>query len=610
MIIHNKWKFFNLILLSSLILVLLYFLYSTKNNYIILGNKGNSIEHKVNLLINKLNIKTNNKYKIWIANFNNETIPTPDISDEYVDILWLGSVNSFNPENIDKYDIILASTPILAQNLKRLNVNAYYLPLGNFYNIDIPKDKDPDIWALIGTPLYIEDILIKKNIKYQYYSLNDENKILNDMHRFNVVVATDTEFYKNSFDIHPIFFKMAENNIPIITYWGWPIKNEPINLFNDFINFYIEKHDLEVLIDEIIANKKTIQNQLEQAKNLAINEFGLDFNRKRLKNIIEHKKDTSLDINKYSINVDLGVAVGHIGSGDYWLAKDLLHSLNDKYQKTITYFNSLYKYKSMYNILLRGFIPNSDDTLIGKNNILYIAYPQFAQTDTLELVEDVNDYISNLKKYNNNVDAIIVASEKLNDLLKENGINSYYFPQFTNLNRFYPDYHKELATDILFVGINSFYRKAYKYLLDENIDVTIYGPGYDNGISKGEYLDNRILRKYYSSAKIVLNDTRDGMKKYGFISNRIFDATACGTLVISDYMKEIEDVFGDSVPMWKTKEELVNLVKYYLDPQNEKERIEKANRAREITLNNFTSEIMAKKLQNIIYNIRKDKDEN
>ena len=97
------------------------------------------------------------------------------------------------------------------------------------------------------------------------------------------------------------------------------------------------------------------------------------------------------------------------------------------------------------------------------------------------------------------------------------------------------------------------------------------------------------------------------MKQLNFISNRIFDASACGALVISDYVKEIEDVYGDSVPMWKTNEELVELVKYYLDPKNEKERLEKAQRAKEITLKNFTSDIVGKKFEAIIEDIKNKK---
>ena len=72
------------------------------------------------------------------------------------------------------------------------------------------------------------------------------------------------------------------------------------------------------------------------------------------------------------------------------------------------------------------------------------------------------------------------------------------------------------------------------------------------------------------------------MKDFGFISNRIFDATACKAFVISDYMPEIEKLYGDSVPMYKNKAELLNLLDYYL--KHPEERHQKAERAYEITL--------------------------
>ena len=93
--------------------------------------------------------------------------------------------------------------------------------------------------------------------------------------------------------------------------------------------------------------------------------------------------------------------------------------------------------------------------------------------------------------------------------------------------------------------------------MQNGIKVDIHGPSWgDIAISDG--INNNLLGKYYASAKIVLNDTLPGMKKFGFISNRIFDVSASGALVISDYMKEIEDIYGDSVPMWKSKEELID----------------------------------------------------
>ena len=82
----------------------------------------------------------------------------------------------------------------------------------------------------------------------------------------------------------------------------------------------------------------------------------------------------------------------------------------------------------------------------------------------------------------------------------------------------------------------------------------------------------------------------------GFVSNRIFDVTACGGFIISDYIEGIEEIYGDAIPMYKTEEEFVELIKYYLE--HEDERREKAKKAQEITKKHFTSDkIVAKMLE-------------
>ena len=53
---------------------------------------------------------------------------------------------------------------------------------------------------------------------------------------------------------------------------------------------------------------------------------------------------------------------------------------------------------------------------------------------------------------------------------------------------------------------------------------------------KGEGIPNHELARYYSSAAIVLNDHWDDMRAEGFISNRLYDALACGAFVISDHL--------------------------------------------------------------------------
>ena len=309
---------------------------------------------------------------------------------------------------------------------------------------------------------------------------------------------------------------------------------------------------------------------------------------------------------KSSINIDIPTAIGHYTAGDYALASDLAEGLTRGGAKVdLTFYNSLYKYLAETNILLRGFLPPFADDLSARTNIIYLAYAQFGEDGRRELLPTDEAYLETVAESARQADALATASQKLAEQLRAKGIPAHYIPQFTDTARFYPDFEESLKSDVLFVGANTFYRTAVPFLQQRGIAVDVYGPKWPIGTAKANYADNRTLRKYYSSAKIVLNDTREGMKRFGFISNRIFDATACGTLVISDYMPEIEAIYGDSVPMYKNGDELARLVRYYLDPAHEPERREKAARAREITLRYFTAEQAAEKFQEIIHNIKK-----
>ncbi len=609
----RKHSLLGLIILFTSILLCCFLYFVKRNNFILHLDSDipdDVIPHVQSLIdgLNKSRILTDKKFTFYLVNFTDKSESIKPIKDGSHSILWLGSKNGYiNLEDIRLFDYIFASSSTLVDFLRKSGVNAHLLPLSSFDNNNFEIDYNKNsLIGIIGDFDLVNDVLSKKGIVSKKYNIKDTKKILDDMMKFRAVFIKDTELEKKSLDMHPIVYKLAYNKIPLITLWSWPKKDDNIILFNDGVNFYINKEDLNILVDEILNNSVDIKKRVEFSYNLVNKEFNLDVAIKRIKSVLIENKDYVSKSEENSINFDLGVSAGHIGSGDFWLAKDIGYGLTKKgYLPSLTFFNSFYKYKTDINILIRGFIPIASRDLSGKHNILYIAYPQFGQKDGIELVENVDDYINNhIRNDKNNFDAIITASSVLADKLKTLGYNAFYVPQFTNTDRFYPDFHSNIQGDILFVGVNAFYRKAWKYLYDEGFHATIYGPNYPKNISKGEYLDNRDLRKYYSSYKIILNDTRDGMKEYGVISNRIFDATSCGGLVISDYMKEIEDVYGDSIPMWKSKEELIELVKYYLDPKNENERIEKANRAREITLQHFTNEKISNQLDKIIKSIK------
>ena len=207
---------------------------------------------------------------------------------------------------------------------------------------------------------------------------------------------------------------------------------------------------------------------------------------------------------------------------------------------------------------------------------------------------------SNLDDDFQNYDLIATASSSYAKKLQKNGINAIYTPQYTNPNKFYPNPDESLKTDILFVGSNWHTRTSLIYALESGFHVSVYGYNWlgiiPNEMYKASFIPNTELNRYYSSAKIVLNDHRPDMKKHGFINNRIYDATACGTLVISDYMPEIEEIYGNSIPMYKTKEDLALLIDFYL--KNEKERLKLAKKAQAITLKNFTHKAVAQKIIN------------
>ena len=72
----------------------------------------------------------------------------------------------------------------------------------------------------------------------------------------------------------------------------------------------------------------------------------------------------------------------------------------------------------------------------------------------------------------------------------------------------------------------------------------------------------------YSSVGVLLNDHWATMRDWGFVSNRIFDALACGTPVISDDLPEIAALFDDAVPTFADSAQLRTLVDEALsDPE-------------------------------------------
>lgn len=301
---------------------------------------------------------------------------------------------------------------------------------------------------------------------------------------------------------------------------------------------------------------------------------------------------------------------GETNIGDYWIAEDLNLAFNELgYNSEVDYRGEYHKQRTnepMLNIYMRGYTKFTPPFPEGKT-LLYVYYPmEYTQSSKNKTPkEELNTRAqmpedTNLDDDFNNYDIIAVASSSYAKELNNAGIKAIYIPQYTNPQKFYPDAKEEYKHDILFVGSNWHDRTSLRYAIEEGFDVAVYGYNWQgvvpNEMYKATYIENTKLNQYYSSAKIVLNDHRPDMKEKGFINNRIYDVTATGTMVISDYMPEIKEAYGDTIPMYKNKEELKSLLNYYLN--NESERNALAKQAQKITLEKFTNHAIAKQMLN------------
>lgn len=123
--------------------------------------------------------------------------------------------------------------------------------------------------------------------------------------------------------------------------------------------------------------------------------------------------------------------------------------------------------------------------------------------------------------------------------------------------------------EVLFVGNSRCQRRPVVMdAIEAKLPLALYGKLWEGLIDpsylKGEHIPNEELRRAYSNAKIVLNDHWRSMRDEGFVSNRLFDAAACGALIVSDPAAGLREVFGDAVLTYGTVEELRALVQHYL----------------------------------------------
>ncbi|MCD5391065.1 glycosyltransferase [candidate division NPL-UPA2 bacterium] len=144
---------------------------------------------------------------------------------------------------------------------------------------------------------------------------------------------------------------------------------------------------------------------------------------------------------------------------------------------------------------------------------------------------------------------------------------------------------ESLSSDICFVGQwNPIRQEVLENLTD--FDLKVWGPGWKKKVGKRSKLRKKIfgtdsgpygedMIKIYSSAKIVLNihlwfgENEDG------INMRLFEATGCGAFLLSDWKKEIPELFdvGGEIACYSSVSDLRRSIEYYLNNDRKRQAI-------------------------------------
>jgi hypothetical protein len=118
--------------------------------------------------------------------------------------------------------------------------------------------------------------------------------------------------------------------------------------------------------------------------------------------------------------------------------------------------------------------------------------------------------------------------------------------------------------DMVFVGSNHKGMRGGRPIIDlavkAGLPVRMWGRGWQDHAAApnlvAEFMPNAELGNLYRSARIVLCDHMPSMRENGYISNRIFDALACGAAVISDPVAGLPEEFAPFVRLCATPREL------------------------------------------------------
>jgi hypothetical protein len=185
------------------------------------------------------------------------------------------------------------------------------------------------------------------------------------------------------------------------------------------------------------------------------------------------------------------------------------------------------------DVVIRIIGPHLDEPVPGVPNLLWIISPPNLAP------------LATLRRYQK----VFFASVPMARIYQTLQIDASYLPQAVDVALFRPQQGDPQPPlyDVIFVGNRAprAPRDNVRQAIAMGHDVKVWGQGWEGVIPAANHLGTRLslqqLTEVYARSRVVLNSHMPAMAQMGFMSNRSFDAMACGACVISDRVVGFDD---------------------------------------------------------------------
>tara|TARA_B110000259_G_C13985689_1_gene390353 strand:+ start:431 stop:1561 length:1131 start_codon:yes stop_codon:yes gene_type:complete len=204
------------------------------------------------------------------------------------------------------------------------------------------------------------------------------------------------------------------------------------------------------------------------------------------------------------------------------------------------------------------------------------------------------DYKLSCHSISHHIDYLLCSS--IEPIKAYTNTNAFFFPLGSYDKVFSGDPYSKKTIDVLFIGNQYGARKSYiDFLIKNKINIEFYGMDWGT-----EFLSFTECAQKFKQAKIIIGiGYVSHSSKITTLKLRDFDASISGALYLTTRNKELEKLFpNNEIEFYESKNELLKKITFYLE--NDTKRIEKASKLQKFTMNNFSWDILFKKLNSYL----------